>query len=138
MQFSIGVLCLSIAALIGFHLGNRDAEAAPGCTYETACLSVAANDGGNLYVLRSDGVLSRFYLNDGTFLEFPHPAPAGRYIALERYGDNNVLAIRDDGAMFTFEAGSLNNEWTSFGTLPPCSPVATSQSTIGGVKAKYK
>jgi hypothetical protein len=51
---------------------------------------------------------------------------------------DGLFALRDDGAIFFRKSGSVNNGCTQLTTLPACVPVPTSQSTIGGVKSKYR
>jgi len=99
MYFSIGVLCLSIAALIGFHLGSHAAQA-------------QAQDGVPGYRVTMVNAGSSFH-----------------YVMLA----NGDVYMRQHDAYrnsWSSDLVSVGNFWSS--------PVATSQSTIGGVKAKYR
>ena len=139
MQLSVGLLCLTVAGSIGAQFHQDSAHAQGACTYNAVYFD---NSTAHIYALRSDGVLLRYGLNDGSVVPYTNPAPVGKYVALFRreqdpYGD--LFLLRDDGALFFLDwAGGLNETWVPLATLPACLPVPTSSSTVGGVKAKYR
>lgn len=107
MQFSIGVLCLSIAALIGFHVGNQSAQA-----QGTEATGFTAWQGGNgsawtFYVLEANGDLWVKQANWGA------SATCG----------GSVLLCEGPPVY-------MGNFWGE-------QPIQTAPSTLGGVKSKY-
>jgi len=94
MFLSVGILCLSLSALIGFHIGGRTARAqAPG-----ASLSYS-NFGSAQFVMLDNGDVY-WNFNDGPLV------PAG----------GNFFAS------FTTPAGYLGNFWTGETGPVPVSP----------------
>lgn len=84
MYFSIGLLCLSIAGLIGFHIGTRPAHA----QFARQVVGIAVDPSGStVFVLEADGdVWTRGveYLDlidgYGTYVPTLAPSPPARYL----------------------------------------------------------
>jgi len=124
MQFSIGVLCLSIAGLIGFDVGH-DVAWAGYVDHSTSGIiafnEVAALDeNGRMWNVSATG-----WVDAGTY-PLPVPVEQIKFIHYTRIiTTSNVAWSYYDG------------QWHNIGAWPD-SPVPTAPSTLGGVKSKYK
>ncbi len=140
MYCSVGVMCLAISTALFVNLRGSSAFASSPCTYETVYFDTV--NGALVYALRSDGVVTRYGLTDGSVYTLPSSLPSGHYVALIRYDPhpffNGLFALRDDGQMFFYPWGVPNPTWSQFATLPSCQPISTNKSTLGSVKAKYR
>jgi hypothetical protein len=76
MYFSVGVLCLAIAVLIGFHMGARTAEAQSGSQMWQAFM-FASGDNALHYVMLPDGTIYR--QNDGESRQNLPPTLMGNF-----------------------------------------------------------
>lgn len=108
MQFSIGVLCLTIAGLVGFHLGNRSAiaqSAGPLVAFVSA-------DQNNFYVMDAGGNVwqQNAYVN----------------------GVSRCLGTTFPISTFCTDPPVFVGNFWALG------PVPTAAGTLGGVKSKYK
>jgi len=104
MYLSVGVLCLSLSALIGFHMGNRSAQAQAPAPYVGFFF-----EGGRAYVMDANGDVWKQVL--------------GNYGAVETTcgGSAPILTFCPDPPKH------IGNIWGN-------GPVATDQSTWGTVK----
>jgi hypothetical protein len=111
MQFSISVLCLTIAALVGFHIGSGKAQAQSGTIVSFAS---GIEGGGVHYVILSNGDVYR----QRTF----NQGATGSSACDGAYGLATYCAPPD----------YIGNFWT--GT----SPVGLSPASLGTVKSNYR
>jgi hypothetical protein len=118
MHLSIGLLCLALTALIGFHLGSRAASA----DFDNSGVVVGiAND----YFLMNDGSI---WALDAAGAWRPHP-PVPVPVADIKLWDKDHIVTKDDVIWFV-----LNAEWVQ--ANPPY-PAPVEPTTWGRLKTRY-
>lgn len=141
MKNRVLILLVAVLLLSGVVVHQSRSNASPAaCTYQ--CAFYDDNGGDLTYAMRSDGALVSLHTGDGQVYQYPHAAPPGRYVALFTETHNpfysGFVAVREDGATFFLSFYDPAGPWQPFGTLPQCEPIATSPSTLGNVKGKYR
>jgi len=129
MYLSIGVLCLSLSALIGFHVGSRTAQAQ---SVGGGFVDVVKGAGAYYNALRSDGAYFWYDSLNDTYYEYANNAPGDGYVGMNWVGESEVYAIKSNGEIYKF----TQNDWEYMTTLPTGSAVPTSQNTWGGIKSQ--
>lgn len=132
MYASIGLLCLSLSALIGFHIGSRSASA-----------TVTTEPVGNIVAMYESTVLTldgRIWTFDayGTRQWIEHDySPIPVPISDIQFIDNgNVIQFVDKNGDVWNRNGHYP-QWTNVGH-PPLPPVPTSGESWGSIKDKLK
>ena len=130
MFLSIGVMCLAVSALVGFHVGNRTAQA-------TAVMEPVGNIVA-MYestVLTADGRIWTFDVyNTKQWIESqysPVPIPVTDIQFIDN--GNAIQLVDKNGDVWNCNSG---NPWTNVGHPPP-PPVSTDMESWGGVKGQY-
>jgi hypothetical protein len=125
MYLSIGLLCLSVSALIGFHLGHRTANATNLSEPVGVVLAVPSD-----YALTVNGEIWS-YASGAWYKSSDLPIPVGQIHAMTNE-DGNVHLLDKNGDYWEQRGPS----WENCGQ-PPVSPVPTDNSSWGQIKDQH-
>ena len=127
MMLSISILCLSVSALIGFHLGVQKAEA----DFNPNGFIVGGTSTAAAWVLTSSGEV------------WSYPNPNGPWTAQCRLDVQEPISNIKLWMLYNFVTNSDEvwqlqaGVWTNIGT-PPGGGVTTNPTTWGQLKNKYQ
>ena len=133
MYFSISVLCLSMAALIVFHMDGHSASASIVDTniVSDGLVVGAATEGNAFSILTGDG---RILLVTTSGFSFVRDIPLSvADVAFYLGDDEGIVAKNGD----VWKIDPADGSWIDLGP-PPGGVVPTSESTWGAIKDQFK
>ena len=126
MYASIGLLCLSLSALIGFHVGQRPAHATDATGQAGVILAITSD-----YALTITGEIWSYGSGGGWYKSTDLPIPVDQVHAITVEGAN-VHLLDTNGDYWEERIGDT---WENCGQ-PPVGPVPTDNSSWGAIKDK--
>ncbi len=120
---SIGILCLALSALIGFHIGNQAAQAQTPALHSLGHNGWVLDSAGQVWNLTAANCWERMPAWD-------IPVP----LADVKWWDNHALITQSEIA---WRHDQSTGSWINCGPWPG-SPVPTSENTWGNTKEKYR
>jgi len=133
MYFSISILCLSIAALIGFYIGSESVQAqAPRAAITPSSPSTGIIVGVDWAGFVLDYLGQVWYMRYGCWERRPQADPPVPVSEIKLWSYYTI--VTNDDSVWELRGG--DSVWEQCGPWPG-GPIPTSPNTWGGVKSKY-